>query len=53
MRCFYRLALMAMVAAFAAFAGPTTGKAAGQARATKQSRRHLGTAAARTTRNSA
>jgi len=53
MRCFYRLALMAMVAAFAAFAGPTTGKAAGQARATKQSRRHLGTAAVRTTRNSA
>ena len=53
MRCFYRLALMAMVAAFAALAGPTTGKAVGQARATKQSRRHLGTAAVRTTRNSA
>ncbi len=53
MRCFYRLALMAMVAAFVAFAGPTTGKAAGQARATKQSRRHAGTTAARTTQNSA
>ena len=53
MRCFYRLALMAIVAAFATFAGPTIGKAAGQARATKQSRRQAGTTAARATQNSA